>query len=215
MAQAFQKKIGHRFLIESFLNGLTKVKKHEVLNFGQPGAQTIDEVISLRNTVLRTNPDFILLQWFINDVEGHNKLSRKKVIPVLRSLHTMLKSSSAFYFLIGLQWQSLQRTLGFSIDYVEYMHRRFGDPGSPDSQDAMQALRDFIGLCKNQSKAVGIVLFPHTGLDLGNTYPYDYLHRRVLEVCIQEAITCVDLRSTFAPYADGRKLSGESIQCTP
>jgi hypothetical protein len=193
-------------LIENFLNGLTEVKNYEVLNFGRPGAQTIDEVVSLRNIVLGTNPDFILLQWFINDVEGHNVPSGEKVSTILLSPHRTLKSSSALYSLIAIAGQSLQGALGFSMDYVGHMYQRFSDPDSPDSRKFVQALRDFIELCKNQGEPVGIVLFPATGFDLGNTYPYDYLHRRVIDVCIQEGITCVDLRSTFAPYADGREL---------
>jgi lysophospholipase L1-like esterase len=55
-------------LMEKFLND--QMKKYEVLNFGRGGAQTVDEVATLRNIVLRMNPDFILLQWFVNDFEG-------------------------------------------------------------------------------------------------------------------------------------------------
>src|SRR5262249_29981590 len=43
----------------------------EVLNFGRAGYNTIDEIAVLREDVLKAQPDFVLLQWTVNDVEGH------------------------------------------------------------------------------------------------------------------------------------------------
>src|SRR5262249_39838384 len=120
-------------------------------------------------------------------------------------IHTLFRSSSALYYLIGQQWLTLQQVLGLTVDEDEDMRRRFGDPDSPDSREGVETLRTFIDLCKSQGKPVGIVLFPGLGLVKG-AYPYDYLHDRVLAICAQQDITCVDLRSPFAPNLDGGKL---------
>lgn len=48
----------------------------EVLNFGRPGSETVDHVETLQDAVLPLQPDFVLLQWFVNDVEGHDKSGR-------------------------------------------------------------------------------------------------------------------------------------------
>jgi hypothetical protein len=87
------------------------------------------------------------------------------------------------------------------------MYQRFGDPESPDSTYEIDRIREFIGECKQKRTPVTIVLFPEVGPDLVNGwYAYNYLHSRVLAACREEQITCVDLRSTFAPVADYRQL---------
>ena len=43
---------------------------YEVLNFGAPGANTPQHLYTLRARVLPADPDFVLLQWFVNDIEG-------------------------------------------------------------------------------------------------------------------------------------------------
>lgn len=193
-------------LLEKYLN--KKNKGYEVLNFGRPGAETIDHFAILRDVVLKTNPDFILLQWYINDFEGHDKSGRPKPMPLLPSytLRTVLYPSSALYYLINQQWNSLQETLVFSGRYADYMYKRFGDPKGPESLKYIQSLKDFIDLCKNQKIPLGIVLFPDLDPDVGKAYTYNYLHKRVLEICTQEDITCLDLRSTFAGYTGYKKL---------
>jgi len=58
-------------------------QKYEVLNFGRPGAETVDE-LALLPTVLSLAPDFVLPQWFVNDVEGHDKSRRpsgRRLVP--------------------------------------------------------------------------------------------------------------------------------------
>jgi hypothetical protein len=193
--------------LEKYLNEKTNGYRYEVLNFGKPGAETVDEIVILRDFVLPANPNFILLQWYINDFEGHDKKGRPESLPLLSSatLHSLLYGSSVFYYLMDQEWNLLQDRLGLSGSYKEYMLRRFGDPESSESREAIKTLKDFIGLCQSQGTPMGLMLFPDIESDLGATYAFDSLHNQVLEVCAQEGITCIDLRSTFAPY-DYKKL---------
>jgi len=187
-------------LLGKYLNEKNNKYRYEVLNFGRPGAETIDHIVVLKDLVLKANPDFILLQWFINDFEGHDKSGRPKFMPLLpvKQLHFILHRSSALYYLINQQWNSLQELLALSGSYDEYMFRRFGNPKSSESREAIQALKDFIDLCNYQKTPLGIVLFPRIA-NLGKDYPLEYLHNRVLDICTHEGITCIDLRSTYAP----------------
>ena len=106
------------------------------------------------------------------------------------------------YYLANRQWSVLQKALGYSGSYVEYMQHRFGDPESYESRIALQALKTFIDLCKNRGTPLAIVLFPRLVRDFEKaSYTYGYLHNRVLEICTQEGITCIDIRSTLAPYS--------------
>lgn len=206
--QGIEEKERFSNLLEKWLNN-KESNRYEVLNFGKPGAESDSHVTILQNIVLKMNPNFILLQWYINDFESRDKSRRPKMIPLLPSstLHHLLHKSSALYYLINQQWNILQTTLDLVPSYSEYMFEQFGDPKSPPSRQAVRALKNFVRLCKNQKISLGIVLFPHLML-LGSNdvYPYNYLHERVLRLCDQEKITCTDLRSTLAPYMGGVNL---------
>jgi len=70
---------------ERFSNRLNRVLKSsgfEFINFGRCGAETVDELQTLRSQALRVKPDFVLLQWYINDVEGGDKSSRPRAKPL-------------------------------------------------------------------------------------------------------------------------------------
>ena len=79
-------------------------KRYEVLNFGRPGTETIDHVEILKNIVLDVQPNYVLLQWFINDVEGHSGV-RPQPWRLLPSdiLTSLLHSHSALYYLLNTQ----------------------------------------------------------------------------------------------------------------
>jgi hypothetical protein len=203
-------------LLGRLLDG--KTARYEVLNFGKPGAETVDHVVILRDVALRTKPDFILLQWYVNDVEGHNKQDRPVILPLLPSsrLHARFHASSALYFLMNRQWGVLQSTLGISSGTKrEYMLKRFGDPNSPASREASQALKDFIDLCAKNQIPMGVVLFPYAGIDLGDSYPYAFLHERVREICTEREIQSLDLRPRFAPYTKHKKLWANRFDSHP
>ena len=148
-------------LLETSLNQRTSGFRYEVLNLGKPGAETIDHLVILKDIVLKARPDFVLLQWYVNDFEGHDKTARPKFIPLVPSstVHRIMYRSSAFYYLATRQWNSIQKTFGLSGSYENYMLQRFGDPQSPQSQQALQLLKDFVELCKREKTPVGFVYF--------------------------------------------------------
>ena len=195
---------GDRFtnLLEEYLNEKNGTYKYQVLNFGRVGAETVDHISTLKKVLSSADPDFILLQWYVNDFEGRDKSRSPKRATLLPSwtLHAILNRRSAIYSLLNLQWIRLQNTLQLSGSYTKYMLRRFGDPQTADSKQARRELRDFIRLCKSKHISLGIVLFPMILPDLEEAYPYSYLHNRVLETCTDEGILCMDLRSPLAPY---------------
>ena len=114
------------------------------------------------------------------------------------------------------QWNSLQSVFRPG-SYLEYFHQRFSDPESPDSREYRQVLKTFISLCKKRETPLGIVLFPRLVRDFEKaSYTYGYLHNRVLEICTQEGITCIDLRSTLAPFSfDYKKLWVNRLDAHP
>jgi len=192
--------------------------RYEVLNFGLSGMDTEDEVRMLRQLVLKTEPDFVLLQWYVNDFENGDHADRPRPAPLVRpgELHLKLLRSSALYALLDPKWAALQEMLGLVESFPAYMYRRFGDPEGPDSVYEIERVKEFIGECRQHGIPVGIVLFPNVGPGLvRGAYDYDYLHDRVLAACRDEGVTCVDLRSTFAAYTDYRTLWASPLDPHP
>lgn len=188
-------------IVERRLNG-GGGRRYEVLNFGRSGAETVDHIVILEQSVLGIHPHFVLLQWYTNDVEGHDKKDRpeRQVRPLLPSGVTRrLITKSAFYSLVDRQlWQLRIRLAHGHRPRESYLVRRFADPQSPDAREAEAALLRFVAIAKAAGLPVGIVAFPDLTEDLMGSYPLGFLIDRVMAVCGEVSIPCVDLRAVFA-----------------
>jgi len=180
---------------ENRLNTYDGKYTYEVLNFGRRGAETVDEVKFLTHPVLEVKPDFILLQWFHNDVEGGDKAKRPAPYRLIPSnfLISLLQRRSLVFYLLNQHWITLQWRLGLLHSYADYMQTRFGDSHSPASLAAKTELKKFVAICKKNNIPVGMLLF-------NSDSAFSFLVDRVLEQCNDEGILCVDLRPTFAQH---------------
>jgi len=175
-----------------------------VLNFGVPGDNTPEHAVLLERKVLRLGPDFVLVQWFVNDVEGGSTEGRPSYWPLMPwpALHNRLYESSALYTLLNTWWGRWQAESRMAGSYPDYIWRRLGNPQGEDAQRDREAMRKLVALCRRHGVPVGFVLFPDSGFDPGPDYPFTYLHDRVLEFCQAEQIRCVDLRPEFTKVKD-------------
>jgi hypothetical protein len=189
----------------------------EVLNFGTPGANTPQHRTLIEHLLADVRPDFVLLQWYVNDVEDDDSSHRPTFHPLMpvRWLHNWLNDASALYTIANMQWAETQVAFGMTTSYESYLRTRLGDPNSHDSQVDRQQLLDLIARCRRAGVPIGIVLFPDTAADLGDKYPYEYLHERVLEICRAQSLTCLDLRSSFALVKDHRLLWANRLDHHP
>lgn len=185
--------------LEKMLN--TDADSYEVFNFGKGGAETLDHIEFLNEYVLDTHPDFILLQWFINDVEGRDYQGRPSYLRLIPSdrITRYLHEHSAAFFLVNNAWQQLQVGIGIgpAFTYTEYLVERFSDPDSVSATSAQRALDQFIDICEEHRIPVGIIVFPELTGNYSNGYPLNFLLDRVLETCTGRGIQCVDLRPVF------------------
>lgn len=168
----------------------------QILNFGRPGADIVDHVTILTDQVLGTDPDFIILQWFTNDVERTDNGEWPRPLRLLPSdfLTSKLSKVSALYYLLNQQWIAIQNRLGWLASYEDYKIKRFGDPSSASWLAAKTAFQNFINVCKNHGVPLGVILFSYHSPSLA------FLTERVLHICAEEEITCIDLRDAIAPY---------------
>ena len=176
----------------------------DVLNFGNPGNNTADEVAVLQEVLATAHPDFVLLQWFVNDVEnkgpaGGDQSSLEPEPSSVNRFKQWMRNTSVVYFLVAEAWHRVLDSVGMS--YADELFRRVGDPESADSLAADAALTTFIDTCRSRHVGVSVVLVPSlVGLKNGKNYPFSYLHERVLSRCAREGIQCLDLLDTFRPY---------------
>lgn len=189
----------------------------EVLNFGRPGANTPEHRQLVESLITQIHPDFVLLQWYVNDTEDDDSGARPKSLPLMpiRFLHDWLNERSALYTVANMQWAETQVALGWTNSYEEYLKRRLGDPNSHDSLLDRRLLTELIDVCQRQEVPLGIVLFPDTAASLGADYPFGYLHQRVLDVCAAQSITCLDLRRDFSLIHERRSLWANRLDHHP
>lgn len=177
-----------------------------MLNFSKPGAETVDHLKFLQHPVLYTNADFLLLQWYVNDVEGDDKKSQR---PRPLTIPYELRKYSALFFLANQQIVQLQSRLGFLESYGDYLLRRFDDPQSEPSLAAKMVFERFVEVCKERGLPLGLVIFPAGSAS-------DFLLDRVIALSEAHGTRYVDLRSTFAPYKqDPRKLWANRLDSHP
>jgi lysophospholipase L1-like esterase len=186
---------------------------YEALNFGRTGVDTIHETEILRRFAWRANPDFVLLQWYVNDIENGSYGERPDhydLIPGEAGPAAWLRrltDRTLFHWMLERQLPAVQERLGLVETYPAYIHRLFGDPASRHWEAAASELRAFIAECRAHRTPVAIVLFPHLSAGLAaGAYEFAEIHEQVLDLCRRESVPCVDLRSTFAPHRDHMSL---------
>lgn len=197
-------------LLERELN--KRARGIEVLNFGNPGHNTADEVKVLKTDVLpEVAPDFVLLQWYINDLEYRPAPSAmaedgagKTGGDLVNEFKQKMLNVSVIYFLLADVGHRVRDMMVAS--HADETYARVGDPDSPESREAEKAMIEFIRTARAGNVPVGVVLVPHLSPLKGGDYPFLYLHKRVLGLCEREGIVCVDLFPVMEPYLkDGAK----------
>jgi hypothetical protein len=182
--------------------------KSEILNFGRDGAETEDHLAILREHVLPARPDFVLLQWFVNDVHEPSAVTpRPRRLMPWRSADRWLVRHSALWSAAQIAFSRLSAPAGPDA-YVTFTCDKFADPNAGPSMRASQALGDFISACRQGGVPVGVVMFPDLTTELGAGYPFAFLMDRVAAQCSARDVTCLDLRPVLSrvPPSQARAL---------
>ena len=189
----------------------------EVLNFGTAGANTPEHLATVERLLSEVHPDFILLQWYVNDVEDDDAAGRPRSTPLMpiRAWHDWLNDNSALYTVANMQWAETQVALGWTESYTTYLKQRLGDPHGPQATHDTALLRELIMRCKQAKVPIGIVLFPDTAGPMDQSYPFGFLHDRVLATCTEMDVKCIDLRSNFATIKERQTLWASRLDHHP
>ncbi len=180
-------------LLEEKLNAKSK-HRYQVLNFALPGAETTDEIKYLKNAVLSNKPDFVLLAWYINDVQGDDKSDEPHPVTIIPR---ELRRNFVLFYLAHRELSEIQNRLGLVEGGEQYLADRFGDPNSPASLKAVETMNAFIEKCRNANIPVGLVLFSESYFNPSSKL--DFLLERMLGYCKEQGLRCVDTRKVLLP----------------
>lgn len=183
----------------------------EVMNLGVQGSN-LRAHLRLLPFILELDPDFVLYQWYVNDMEDYVDIKQFIAFTLIPNYkwHSWGMDHSVAYILLYRAWNQLRTNLGLQKSYTAYLADKLRDPGSPASLWAQKSLRELVSTLRQKGIAAGIVLFPECKSDM-RRYELDFLHERVLRECEQVGIACLDLRRAFAAY-DGRM---EELRANP
>src|SRR5262249_17990581 len=123
---------------------------YEALNFGRTGIDTEEETEILKQSVWRAHPDFVLLEWYVNDLENGDYSERPQVsYPIsVGGWLDRLTDRTLIRWMLKDEYAAAQEYRGLVETYPAYMHRLFGEPASPRWGIAADALRSFIAECR-------------------------------------------------------------------
>ncbi len=195
-------------ILERKLNA-TGPGRFQVLNFGRGGAQTDDEIGILLDPVLGFEPDFVLLQWFVNDPEGEDPWGPPTWnVPGTRLLESQLgfrakpwlRRHSALFFLVAHKMTAIGMAANRWPTWEEHVEWRLGDPSGDAAKAADASLRAFFRTARGAGTPVGLFAFPLIEEVRGDRerYTAGFLLDRVMATCSDEGVPCVDLREVLA-----------------
>ncbi|MBT3194115.1 MAG: SGNH/GDSL hydrolase family protein [Verrucomicrobia bacterium] len=182
-------------LLEAQLN--EREPRFEILNFGTKGANLPEHVAALQGSVLPVRPDLVLLQWFVNDADaaGAAYPSLPRLLP--RGADRFLTRHSAIWSLAGITLERIALCLRLRESYWSFTRSLLEDEDGPAAIAARECLEAFVEVCRDEDVALGVILFPDLGVDLGEGYPLGFLMDRTLAQCRELGVPCLDLRAAY------------------
>jgi lysophospholipase L1-like esterase len=162
--------------------------RYEVLNLGVGNYNTVQEIGRLRDLGLQTDPDLILLGYFINDAE-----------PTPQARHGFLIRHSYLYVFTVSRMRALNFGNQGSITYEEY-YRGLYEDGQPGWAAATGALAELADVAQEQDVPVAVFIIPELH-DLSANYPFADIHDTVTRVGEDVGLPVVDLFPVFGGFS--------------
>ena len=165
--------------------GFPEGLRYEVLNLGIGNYNTVQEVMRLKNLGLTLDPDLIILGYFINDAE-----------PTPRPSSGFLIEHSYLYAFAASRIRMFKPSTGTYLDYYKELY----DDNAPGWKATQAALGDLAAISREHSIPAIVFIIPELH-DLGDSYPFAAVHRRLEQVGTAAGLPVVDL----FPALKGRK----------
>jgi len=176
-------------VLESLLNERQCV---EVCNSGRSGLNTVQEVELLEDHLLVYDPDFVLLQFCLNDAEEEG-YSLPRLLPA-RAARAF--GWSYLYFAARFAYSRALIALGRWPDYHEYISEQYL-PNSESWQACQEAVSRLAQLSAQKGFGCAVVVFPI----FERTRPYTFLEEtsQIVDAAVEAGLPVPDL---FPVYED-------------
>ncbi len=183
--------------VEQLFNKDSSEKQIEIVNTGICG-HDLPQHYNYLSFIHAIQPDFVLYQWFANDMDIRPDFSGFVTPHLLKNkkAHDFFWQHSAFYFLLQRSYGKYRKMSGEQKSYTKYLIDRLGDPEGKAAKNAKRLLLKFIDNIEQKGPGFGIVLFPSFAGPMDD-YQLDFLHEQVLAVCEERQLNCLDLRETY------------------
>jgi hypothetical protein len=169
----------------------------EVHNFGRYGANYPEHVGIMATALDVAEPDFVILQWYTNDVQPPDAPSAPPPgwSSLAGPLHPYVNPHSALYFLANTAFKRVQRAVGLAPTFDDQF-APFRDPETPEAGAARERLERVLDIALHSGTSHGIILWPSIGdrVRQDDFMSEDALIVQVLEVCQDRSLPCLDLR---------------------
>ncbi len=175
----------------------------------RPGREIDEHLQQLKKWGHELQPDVIIYQWYINDMEL-DKTHRPKTYRLWRQpylLYPILQKSSYFFFFLDFSLDTLLPSPVLS--YENYLSSHFKE-GSEGWQLFEQHFSDWAMSAKELTPRVVVALYPHLSLQQGVTPlmrpEIMDIHTRALALCRANNLVCVDLWTALVKFDDSSSI---------
>ena len=175
----------------------------------RPGREIDEHLKQLKKWGHELQPDVIIYQWYINDMEL-DKTHRPKTNRLWRQpylLYPVLQKISYFCFFLDFSLDTLLPSSALS--YESYLSSHFRE-GSDGWRLFEQRFSDWAKSAKELTPRVVVALYPHLALKRGAAPVMRPeimdIHTRVLALCRANNLVCVDLSTVLAKFDDSSSI---------
>lgn len=182
-------------LLEKRLNELTDIN-YEVLNFGDPDADTGDELIILKEKALRYDLDILIVGYHVNDFKNvDNENVEKSFYLSIPYIGFILRSSSYLYYFFETRVNHILENI-FDDPYLTKLNKRFESKVNLEYNKGI--FREIAKIAEENQMQVLITNFPV--LYKLDDYPITNSNEFVKEIADENNFYFIDILETFKNY---------------
>jgi len=176
----------------------------EVASLSTGGREIDDHLEQLHQYGVQVDPDVIVYQWYVNDLELRTKRNRPSVqqarLPWQRLFfYNVLRATSYFWFYLDYQTDRLRPAL--SRSYEEYLLETFGSD-TPSWREFESIFRKWAVEAKRHTPRVLVLLYPYMGRHQG--FQIGPIHEKVRRLCREIDIETIEFIDELGDWNENR-----------
>jgi len=183
----------------------------------RPGREIDGHLQQLKKWGKELEPDAIIYQWYINDIELEKDHRPRRQKPWHRLFFhaTLARNSYLWWFLDD----SVERLLPPpSQSYESYISSHF-EEGSADWLAFEQQFSEWTMLAKELTPKVIVALYPHMLMTPGEppivSSEITSIHARMMTLCVENNLVCIDLSKWFIQFDDSQTIKATAFDGHP